>query len=332
MPKQAEPWFRESSGTWVIRQRGRLTTLAKGRANRAAAVKRWRELQASPPSGLTVGDLAERFLAWCDANKAETTARWYRRHLAAFAAFVGPGKPCEAVEAADYDRWASGKDWSRSTRHGAVTSIKRLYAWGGRYAKLATNPVIGLEPPGIDRRTRIPTTQEVNEVLDAARGPVRDYLEFLAETGCRQTEAHRLRVEHVDLASDCCAMLGKTSGKDRRPRVIYLTPAARKILERRMDGLRPEALVFGNRKGLPWTIQRSRNAVRNLQLRLGLGSHVSAGGLRHWWITERLRAGVPVAHVAELAGHRSTTMIARHYGHLGEHGEDLRRALNRQAG
>lgn len=332
MPRISKPWFRESSNTWVSRVGGKLHTLAKGRGALAEAKKRLAQIQAAPPpSGLTLGGLADKFFAACEVSKAGTTIQWYRRHVSAFVAFVGPAKPCEAVEPDDLARWMNSTTWGKSTRHGAITAAKRLFSWGVRHAKLPTHPLKGVELPGVDRRTRIPTTAEVWEMLDASHGEVRDYLEFCIETGCRQTEAHRLKVEHVDLAADCCTMLGKTSGKQQRPRVIYLTAVAKGIVERRMEGKKPGDLVFVNRRGLPWTIQRSRNSVRNLQLRLGLGSHVTAGGIRHWWITERLRAGVPIAHVAELAGHLSTTMIARHYGHLSDHGQDLRRALERKA-
>jgi integrase len=185
--------------------------------------------------------------------------------------------------------------------------------------------------PGIARRERIPTTAEVHELLDASHGAVRDYLEFLYETGCRQTEAHRLRAGEVDLAARVCKMNGKTTSRTGKPRVIYLSEPAFEIVSRRLEGLKPGDLVFRNRRGSEWTLQRSRSAFRNLQKRLSLGPHVTAGGIRHWWITERLRAGVPIAHVAELAGHQSTTMIERHYGHLSDHGADLRRALERRA-
>jgi hypothetical protein len=66
------------------------------------------------------------------------------------------------------------------------------------------------------------------------------------------------------------------------------------------------------------------NFIR-LRRRLGLG-RVSAYSYRHKFATEFLLKGGSMAYVAELQGN-SVAMIEHHYGHLREHGTELRNAL-----
>jgi len=331
MPKTAAPWFRAASGTWVVRMHGRQRTLARGKANKAEALARWREIQnevrATRAAPTSLGALADRFLAHCQANTAEATAVWYARHVGSFVAFLGRSRRLDDVGPLDCLTWLDSTAWSRSTRHGAITAAKRLFSWGRRHGLVGFNPLESIEKPGIGRRERVPSTAEVDQLLAEARPWIRDLLAFLAETGCRQSEAHALLVRHVDLDAGVCSLRGKTTRATGRPRVIYLTEAAAAILERRIQGLDAEASVFVTAAGNPWTSWTMYDAVTRIRERAGLGPHVSAGSLRHWWITERLRAGVPIALVAELAGHRSTAMISRHYGHLAKHSEDLKRAV-----
>lgn len=54
--------------------------------------------------------------------------------------------------------------------------------------------------------------------------------------------------------------------------------------------------------------------------------------IRHSYITDALERGVPVATVAELAGHKDLKMIATHYGHLSEKRHHLAEAARRVAG
>lgn len=333
MGRVAQPWYRSSRDAWVIRQGGKMITLAKGKAAKSEAMRRWHEMQYGPPAtGLSLGQLADEFLAWVGANREPETLRWYAWHVGALLARFGRQVAPEGIKTDAIVSWIEGNaSWSRTTRHGAMVAAKRLYNWGRRKG-LSANPLSGVELPGIQRRERIPTTAEVNELIDRARGPLRDFLAFMAETGCRASEAYRMQRRHVDFESGVCVMKGKTARATRRPRVIYLTAAAKRIALEYCECKADDDRLFMTSCGNPWDSQSVTQQVAQYRACLGLGPHVTAGGIRHWWITERLRAGVPIAHVAELAGHTSTMMISRHYSHLADHGDDLRRALEKRAG
>jgi len=69
-----------------------------------------------------------------------------------------------------------------------------------------------------------------------------------------------------------------------------------------------------------------------LRGRLGMGSEATAESLRHLFVTDALDAGVPIATVAQLAGHTGASQIEATYSHLSERGKHLHDAVSRIRG
>lgn len=82
----------------------------------------------------------------------------------------------------------------------------------------------------------------------------------------------------------------------------------------------PSGPIFRNRMGEPWTpdalIRGFVFIKRKLAERGTPIPFASAYVFRHTWITDALANGVDIGTVAQLAGHRDTTMISRVYSHL----------------
>jgi integrase/recombinase XerD len=89
----------------------------------------------------------------------------------------------------------------------------------------------------------------------------------------------------------------------------------------------PEAHLFLNSRGAPWTSSALRIAVRRACRRLGLdethGEKIVAYTIRHTAATAATVAGVRDRHLADLMGHSTTRTTAR-YQHLDV--EHLRKA------
>jgi integrase len=62
------------------------------------------------------------------------------------------------------------------------------------------------------------------------------------------------------------------------------------------------------------------------------GTKYSLYAFRHAWVTEALVNGVDAVTVSVLAGHRDTTMIARHYAHCAQRTDHMREAARRVRG
>ncbi len=85
----------------------------------------------------------------------------------------------------------------------------------------------------------------------------------------------------------------------------------------------PEGPLFRNTRGKPWTRNAIRIRFRNLRKRLGLAPGVVAYAFRHTYITDALEKGVPIASLAELAGHKDTRMISTVYSKLSQKRQHL---------
>jgi integrase len=73
-----------------------------------------------------------------------------------------------------------------------------------------------------------------------------------------------------------------------------------------------------------------RQQIRNMARVRGL--RVNLYGFRHARITEALVQGLDAVTVSILAGHKDTTMISRHYAHLTQRDDHMRKAANRAIG
>jgi integrase len=121
----------------------------------------------------------------------------------------------------------------------------------------------------------------------------------------------------------------KTGKRTGKARVIYLSPVMVSLTERLMREY-PEGPLFRSfRGGKPYTAQAVRCRFRRLRERVPALANVVCYTLRHTYATDALVHSVPIATVAELMGHTSTTMIARHYGHLAERTTHLRESAGR---
>ena len=109
-------------------------------------------------------------------------------------------------------------------------------------------------------------------------------------------------------------------------RHIYLTPAMVELTQT-LCREHPTGPLFRNTRGEPWTVNAVRIRFRNLRERLKLDPRVCAYAFRHTFVTDALEKGVPIATVAELAGHADTKMVSQVYSHLSQKGEHLRQAM-----
>lgn len=142
-------------------------------------------------------------------------------------------------------------------------------------------------------------------LIDAATGLTKDTIEAAALTGARPGELVALKRGDVDLRTETITFTGKTGS-----RTVPLSPAALKLFKRLCKGKLPTVRL------LPWdhSGQWSRE-IRAAAKRAGLPSNVVLYTLRHSFITESLRGGMPTLDVARLTG-TSLQMIEDHYGHL----------------
>jgi integrase len=340
VPRQPQPWRRKDveGNPWYARIKGQKVWLAPGTAPKTDAYKALREAlseadKAQPRrGGLKFRDVVNLFLAATDSavnrgEKKPLTAESYHRFLLPAASAFGQ-HPVAALKPHHVSSWLDAprdKPWNSTTRNNAITAVKACLNWSRREGHILENPLRDMaKPPALVFDVDM-TPAIAAEILDAARDPAfRDYVTVAHATGARPDELIRLEARHLDFRSGVATMEGKTTGRTGRPRVIHIGAVAGLLVKLAKD--RPVGPILLNSKGSPWT--RNSLALRfgRLRKRLGLGKETTAKAFRHGFVTDGLEAGVPLATVAELVGHKGTKMVERHYSKLRKRAEHLRDA------
>lgn len=345
MARPSRPWFWEAKGAWYCTVRGRRHRLAAGKANRAEAEKSFHRLMLAEDApeekarAITAAEVCDLFLEAAQARLASgtlapPTVEFYARHLQAFCDRCG-GLAAAGVKPLHVSRWLADSGWGRSTQHGAITAVKAAFRWAFRQGYLEAQPLEHLERPGIERREAVLTPEQFDVILGATKDAAwRDVLEALWHTGARPGEVAKVTAAEVNPERGAWVFpprRSKTGRKTGRARVVYLDARALEITRRRAAG-QAEGPIFRNLKGNPWTRNAMACRFARIRKKFGYGGEATAYALRHRWITRGLEAGVPIATVAELAGHSDTTMVSRVYSHLHEADSHLREAAKKVTG
>jgi site-specific recombinase XerD len=215
-----------------------------------------------------------------------------------------------------------GKPLSADSVHTYVRGVRQFLTWAEKEGEpVAAKPQL----PKLGKHHRdVLVVSEINAV-EAAAPTERDKLiiRLLGDCGLREGEVVRLRIEDV-LRPENRGQL-HVRGKGRRERRVPVVPRLLRRIERYVDG-RPDSpsdrLFLGLRRGRsgshePLTESGLRQLVRDAGLRAGLRRSINPHLLRHSWITEMLRQGMPPLQLSLVAG-CSLQVIQDHYEHLSQ--------------
>lgn len=145
-----------------------------------------------------------------------------------------------------------------------------------------------------------------------------DYFIGLIYTGCRRSELWAISRADVDLESNTIRIqnlkTGTTPGNQFR--TVEIHPELRLVLEKRMEGKKPQEKLFPIKGSGIWLI----HALRKACMKLGI-PYRRLHGLRHSFISALLNAGVPPRLVMAMAGHTNLSTTLR-YSHINQ--DDLK--------
>jgi integrase len=334
MPK---PWWREDRQAWFVTIRGERHNLG---SDKETAEREFHRLMSKGPdeprierasTGLSVAEVFEKFLDWCQKHRAGRTYDWYLEHIQGFIDFLKKPaamlaaslKPFHVVEWAD-----KHPSWGDNYRRGAIIAIQRPFNWAAKLGYIPESPIRYIEKPQPTRREQVIDLNAWQTIRDhyEAGDPFRELLEFAWETGCRPQEAKNIEARHVELDKHRVVFPPTEAKGKKRWRIIYLTPRAAEIVKGKL-AIRPKGLLFLNAKGRKWTGFAMN--CRFTRLKAHLGIKYACYSLRHGFATRKLEAGLDHITVAALMGHADATMLARVYSHISERQDHLREQLNR---
>ena len=330
MARKSKPFFRKQTQSWYCTINGHQISLGK---TKTIAEDEFHRLMTDRDSigaeMTTLYALSQRYLTWVEQHRKRTTYDKHLYYLKSFIASVGKRLKIGQVKQHHLTKWTDAhSNWSDNVGNDAISIVQRMLNWAVEEGFLRYTPLPKVRKPRRQRRDVVYTSDQWRQIRDAATGPLVDFLDFLYATGCRPKEARIVERKHVH--DDLIIFPADESKGEKEPRVIFLSPEAKKIIDRLIE-LRPEGPLFRNSQGNPW----KKDAIKCRLNRMSkvLGFRVIAYGARHSFATNALTTGgVDPISLSHLMGHKDTAMVSRVYSHLSKNMDFLRQQAAKASG
>jgi site-specific recombinase XerD len=283
-----------------------------------------RYLDRKRESQETMGQLAERYVAFCE-GKRQKSLRSKKTNVERILDHFGREMLVCRVEVADVEAFQTALSATTASRKEAnlkpastnrrLACLRHMLSKAVEWKVLADNPCRGVKQlKENNRRLRYLTVEECRALLDACPSKTLNQLVELAlNTGMRKSELLHLERDHVNLRQGFLEILDQKNGEYD---TIPLNERALEILRsipRRLDskyvfpGKTPDKPFYDLKRQFEKATSKA-----NLQ---GVTFHI----LRHTAASHLVMAGVDLATVREILRHKSIEMTLR-YAHLsGDH-------------
>lgn len=285
------------------------------------------------PAPTSVAESVALYVQYTRHQQAPRTYLDRKAILDEFAAHHGT-LPLAAAKPYHLRLWIDGhaswkSDW---TKLRAARTVLRAFNWCKKVGLTAANPFEGGEPYPTGGRGRPMSDETFRKLLRGSDALFRRVLTFLYFTGARPGEMSALEPKHLvldpeDRGGFALLEQHKTSRKTRKPRKIYFHPIVCRLIRWQLARMLPgQERLFVNAKGRPWDRNSLGLRVARLRKRLKIDKAEKLYGLRHAYVTRGLINEVPIATMAELAGHASTK-TTEVYNHIGTAARHLTQAV-----
>jgi integrase len=332
MSRPAKPW-RRGGGPWYAWVRGTAVWLAPKEATMTRARAELAHVLAGGGGErrdrMTLADLVEDYGADLERRAKlkelkPRTVESYREILLPFSRALGRTE-IQSLRPHQLTTWLASTAWGPTRQRYAGAVLKAAIRWGRRAGHHDSDPLRDWSPPKARRRETAASRDQVRKLLDVClHWTHREFIEILAETGCRPSEVAAVTASMVDAAGKRWVLpehkTRRTSGKAR---VVYLSDRATELS---VSAAARHAVgpIFRSSSGEPWTKNGWGKLVGRVRKRAGLPKGITAYAMRHGYATAALQTQPP-AIVAALLGHSSVATL-RHYDHTSDLAAELSRA------
>ncbi len=271
-------------------------------------------------SNLTLLESEEKFSQYLQqSGKAPATIIAYAKDIEQLIEFLTAqgkaeinnvtGNDLEAYKAYLTQVYRSDKTVSRK-----VNSIKSFFRYLNDHKFIPENPArIVTQPQCEQTPPRVLSKTEYRALRDACRGDIRmlAIVEVLLQTGMRISELAGLQISDLDFERNLININTNDTGVDRQ---VPMNETAKKILQSYLR-IRPRArekTVFLTKTCKPFLVRNIRKSLDRYFRLAGLGAGVKVNDLRHTFIVEQLRAGLPMVYVSKIVGHKRLTTTEKY--------------------
>lgn len=199
---------------------------------------------------------------------------------------------------------------SHATVNRALTTLKKLFNHAENCGYSITNPVRNVEfldeGPG---SIRVVNFEEEIKYMAMASQPLRDIALVMLDTGMRPGEVFRIRVEHLNFATQ---IIFNPFGKTRiARRTVTMTADVCTILRKRAR-IAKGPFVFWSKLSGDKPIGSVRKAHDSAVEKAGILEHFRLYDLRHTFATRAVAGGVDLPTLSAMLGHTSIQMTMRY--------------------
>jgi integrase len=162
-------------------------------------------------------------------------------------------------------------------------------------------------------RVRYLSVADATRLINSADPEFRPLVRAALETGARYGELTRLEIADFNVDSGTLAIRKSKTGKARH---VILTLEGAAFFSQHCAGRGGHELMFRHDDGSPWKKSDQKRPMAEAVARAKITPAISFHGLRHPWASLAVMENVPLMVIAKNLGHRDTTMVEKHYGHL----------------
>ncbi|MDO8647367.1 MAG: tyrosine-type recombinase/integrase [Candidatus Diapherotrites archaeon] len=242
------------------------------------------------------------------AGYSQKTLTMYELYVEMFLQFFK--KPAKEAQREDIISFMAEMKEKRQTSNStialALSALKYFY-----HTLLHLKIIEEIKTPKKAKKLPITLTKEELKLLFKATkaGRNRLILEFLYSTGCRVSEASKLKTEDLELEEGIARVKG---GKGNKDRIIILSKQwiseIKKYLKKKKN---KSAFVFSKKNATPISTDTIERMIKESAAKAKITKDITPHKLRHSFATHLLESGENIRKIQELLGHSnlSTTQI-----------------------
>lgn len=277
---------------------------------------------------INLEDLRVEVLVYAKNNMAEKTYDLYRRSLTNLINIIG-NRQLSLVGMRDIENFKNVRVQTirKSSANMEFRTLKAIFNYAVKCGIIKTNPAVNVKQFKLPEKEKLAFTSEhIKSLLDITSDPIiKRITKFGLYTGCRLNEILNIQISDINVTEKFIIIRNKADFKTKtgKIRLIPITEGLESLLEPFLA--HPGHYYFFSfdgptRLNKDFVSQKFKKYLRKAELPEKYHFHC----LRHTFITNLIKSGVPINFVKELAGHSDiqTTM-----GYVHIELEDLREAM-----
>ncbi len=268
---------------------------------------------------IVFSDYLEKFIAHLrEKHKSEYTITAYKKDIEQFLGFLAK-RQIQAIndvkkeDISDFIENLLKENYTKKSASRKLNSIRTFYRLLKELGAITINPALDVAHPRFDTsRPRVLSKLEYRALRDFARSDRRTYaiIELFLQTGVRIGELASLKLTNVQ--NDELVIEAYGNNKERKIQLNKMVKKAIVDYEKMRNGSKSE-YIFITKNDHPLLVRNIRNIVDRCFKEVGI-ENAKVNDLRNTFIAHQLSAGVPLAYVSRVVGHKRLSSTEQFLG------------------